>query len=698
MKRQSTKKSNKNNKYWATDTSVNCVATLEDLKDKYYKFLNDTGMLNLWAAVYTTYFKSTSMGPYGGSSGEWNEYQEVSINDFRNLIQHKVGLVINQKPSWEPMSVNSDVESLSQTKLARSLLEYYQDAKRMSVKATNWVLSAALYGEGYLLQTWDASVGALTFANEDEDGSIVSQHEGDIDQRVYEPIDVIRDVQIMDSEQNHWHMIREVRNRWDLAAKYPELGEEIENYPYEQDETQHYVHDPSWNTSADLVVLYRFFHKKTPSVPKGRMIEFLSEDIILRDADLPYEDYPLHRLIDTEIQGKNFAYTDAYDMLELQSLTNGLWSTIMTNLRAFGVQNVLLPEGSNISETQLGGQLNVISFDPAGPPPSALQLCAQPNGVFDALNALSGKLETISGVNSTARGNPPPQVGSGVALSMLQSLNVQYSQGLQSSYVSGMEQVGTTLISIIKNYAQVPRTIAIVGQANASYLKQFEGKDLAKVHRVSVKLGNPMSNTPQGRFALGEMLADKGLITDASQLLTVFETGNLDVLTEGRDAQLIFSKQIIEALRNAEPVPEPVITDDHKLMIRALADLSSDMSIRLEHPELLAPIFEQLMKHMKFLQDPSTSIIMGVLGQEALPPPVDQSQGMAQPGAPIDMSSTTNMPNPNGNKMAQAANATGQGKPMPQQPAPPKAPNNVGNLNLKLARPQMPQAGNGGPQ
>jgi hypothetical protein len=682
---------NKEIGYWASKSSQECVGHLEGMRKEYYRYLNNTGLMQLWAAIHMAYYKATSVGPYGGSSGEWNEYQNVSINDFRNLIQHKVGLVINQKPVWEPMSINSDVESLAQTKLAKSLLEYYQDAKRLSVKATNWVLNASLFGEGFLLQTWDATTGAVTFADQDEMGNTVVQHEGDVDQRVYAPIDVIRDCSITDSEQNHWYMVRETRNRWDLSAKYPELANEIENHPYKRDDTEHYIYDPNWDKAEDLVTLYRFFHKKTASVPKGRMIEFLSEDIILRDADVPYEDYPLHRVIDTDLQGRNFGYTDAYDMLELQSLTNGLWSTIMTNLRAFGVQNILLPEGSNISETQLGGALNVITFDPSGPPPVALQLTAQPQGVFDALNALSAKLETISGVNSTARGNPPAAVGSGVALSMLQSLNVQYSQGLQSSYVSGMEQVGTSLVSLLKNYAQVPRTIAIVGQANSSYLKQFQGKDLDKVHRVSVKLGNPMANTPQGRFAMGEMLAQRGLITDASQLLTVFETGSLDSLTEGRDAQLILSKQIVEALRSGESVPEPVITDDHKLMIRALADLTSDMSIRMEHPELIGPIFEQIMKHMKFLQDPNIAILMGVLGQEALAP----SQPIANGGqpAPIDASQTTNNP-----AMPQKP-PTGASKANPSPASPgnaAKPPNNVGNLPANFAKPQMANAGNGG--
>jgi len=647
--------------YWANDTSDMCVTQLINETNKYYEYLNNTGLIPLWRAVHKQYYHATSVGPYGGPVGEWNEFQQTNINDFRNLIQHKISIVIAQKPDWEPMSINSDIESLAQTKLAKALLNYYQDAKRLSTKANNWVLNAALFGEGYLVQTWDASVGAVTFANTDEDGAQNVFHEGDVDQRVFEPVDVIRDINIDNPEQNHWYMVREVRNKWDLAAKYPELATEIVKQSLVRNTRQHYLsYIYNDNASRDLVYVYRFFHKRTASVPNGRIMEYISSDLILRDSDLPYEDYPIHRIIDTEIKGRNFGYTDAYDLLELQGVKDGLWSTVITNLNTFGVQNVLMPIGAELNESQIGGGLNIIRFDPQdGPPPQALQLCAQPQGIWDAINGLDMKLETISGVNSTARGNPPAAVGSGVALSMLQSLNVQYAQGLQASYVSGMEQVGTSLVNLMKNYANVPRTIAIIGQANSSYLKQFQGKDVDKIHRVTVKLGNPMSNTPQGRYAIGEMLVSKGLVTDASQLLTVLETGNLDVLTEGRDAQLLLSKQIVEALRQGQPVPEPVITDDHKLMIKALADLTSDISLRLDHPELLPPIFKQLMKHMEFLQDPNISVLMTALGQVPLPP--NAPQGQAGGTTNVDLSTTvTPGPNINANKIGQAATASGQ--------------------------------------
>lgn len=664
--------------YWASADVETVVRECENRRKFYYRYLNDVGFMFLWNAVYRAFYAATEQGPFTLNRYQEDNIVDANINDFRNLIMHKVGIIISQNPTFEPMSVNTDVKSIAQCKLAKSLLNYYTDVKRGKAKVQNIVLNAALFGEGFMLQTWDATAGSRKFTLPVEGGTR-QLSEGDVDQRVFEPVDIIRDIQIMDVEQNHWYIVREVKNRYDTAAKYPELYNEILNANFERPMDEHYLNYNNWNDTKDLVVTYTLYHKRTAACPNGRIVKFINQNIILSDGDLPMQDYPLHRISDTDIKGKNFAYTDAFDMLGLQDLCNGLASTVVTNLNAFGVQNIIVPFGSNVSETQYGGKLNIIEWDPqSGGVPQALQLTAQPDGVWNALNYLNTKLEIVSGVNSTARGNPPPQVGSGVALSMMQSLNIQYAQGLQTSYVTFMETSATALINLLKDYAQLPRIAQITGEANSSYLKEFKGSDLLNVNRVVAKLSNPMTNTVQGRYTIGEMLASKGLIKDASDLLTVLETGNLDTLTDGRNMQLYFCRTIVEKLRNGEDIPLPAITDDHLLHIRHLADLAADVDIRMNRPDLLVRINDQILAHMKFLQDPSVSMLMVALQQQPLP--VNQPAQSAQApqgaggGANIQMntSAPVNIQGSNQNAAAQAA--ISQGKPMPpviEQPGTP---------------------------
>ena len=70
-------------------------------------------------------------------------------------------------------------------------------------------------------------------------------------------------------------------------------------------------------------------------------------------------------------------------------------------------------------------------------------------------------METISGISSVTRGNPEASLKSGTALALIQSMSLQFISGLQQNYVKLIEDVGTNLINILKDYAKTPKTIAI---------------------------------------------------------------------------------------------------------------------------------------------------------------------------------------------------------------------------------------------
>lgn len=260
-------------------------------------------------------------------------------------------------------------------------------------------------------------------------------------------------------------------------------------------------------------------------------------------------------MIDSNISNTNFSTTDAFDMLQVSDLLNGLWSTVISNQRAFGVTNIIMPIGANISESQLGGALNVIEYDAlSGGEPKALELLKTPPEIFTTIDRLTAKLNTLSGVNSTAQGNPPTGVTSGVALSLMQSMNIQYNQGLQENYITIMSNVGTALINLTKQNATTERVVEVVGKAKASLAQSFTGKDLDSVTRVVARPGNPATQTIAGRYALAEMLVQNKLVDNPSMLLTVLETGSLDTLTEGAEVANINIKAENEAMREGKTV------------------------------------------------------------------------------------------------------------------------------------------------
>jgi hypothetical protein len=223
----------------------------------------------------------------------------------------------------------------------------------------------------------------------------------------------------------------------------------------------------------------------------------------------------------------------AYDLAPIQDAINSLYSVVVTNQSSFGVQNILIPKGCDLTPSQIMDGLNLITYDAQFGKPESMNLTNTPAEIFNFISRLESIMETISGVNSVARGNPEPSLKSGSALALVQSMAIQFISGLQQSYTNLLEGVGVGLINILKSNATTPRMIEISGKKNRSYTKEFINTDLSNINRVVVDVGNPLSRTSSGRVQMAENLLqympDK---INPMQYLNVINTGQLEPLTE----------------------------------------------------------------------------------------------------------------------------------------------------------------------
>lgn len=673
--------------YWAALPAREAISECENRRKEYYKHVNSKGYMYIWRLVNDFYYSATARGALSTAAGDWNELQDVEFNVFQNLIKHKVGIVINQRPTWDPMAQNSDPTTLAQTTLAKSILSYYTEIKGYDKKMERAATAAAKFGEAFVVQTWDASEGKLTakLPSVDEMGNetVTNIFEGDLDCRVHEPIDVIRDCAIKEHDQNHWFIVRQTMNKWNLAAKHPEMYHEIISCTLDHVHDEHYLTYDADDEEAgkDLVYVYTLYHKKNAALPEGRVISYINEDIILSADPMSYQDFPVHRMIDTPISNTNFSTSDAFDMLQVADLLNGLWSTVVTNQRAFGVSNIIMPVGSNINASQLGGSLNIIEFDPlSGMKPEVLELLKTPAEIFNTIDRFTSMLNILSGVNSTAQGDPPPGVTSGVALSLMQSMNIQYNQGLQQNYIIIMSSVGTALINLTKQNATTERVVQIVGKAKASLAQTYTGKDLENVTRVVARPGNPMAQTVAGRIGLAELLLQNKLVDNPSMMLTVIETGSLDVLTEGAEVGNINIKAENEAMREGKTIPV-FVTDDHLAHLREHAKISSDIHMRTapagsKEAEIMANVLQHMAEHTKILGDPTFAPLLMAIGQTPLQLAPGQVGYSAPPASAAPAGSTTNisLTTPQGtapgSPQPPGANQAAAAVPPPKQPAP----------------------------
>lgn len=648
-------------------------------------------LIKSWQAYNGNYYQNSHQISYGG---EQEELVNLAVNHYRNLSTHMLNMITGSRPSFQSRAVNTDRKSLIQAELSNGLLDYYMREKRLErylKKAAELSISMA---SGYIKMEWNATSGEIfdyiepdpaSIVDYDEDGNPLDEngnvleptpiYEGDIEFRNLSPLDVFFDTNKEEFDQNDWIVCRTTVNRHILAARYPELAEEIMTVNTINKEKERTVSVTPYDETEDVFV-YEFLHRKCEAIPNGRHVIYLDKDIVLEDTVMIYDRLPVYRIAPSDILGTPFGYTPMFDLLPLQDAVNSLYSTIMTNQNAFGVQNILNPEGNNIKVNQLEGGLNFIEYTPmpqapGGGKPEPLQLTNTPQEVFNFLQMLERAMETISGVNSVARGNPESSLKSGNALALVQSQALQFMSGLQQSYIQLLEDVGTGVINLLKKFARVPRVAAIVGINKSTKITQFSSDDIKDINRVVVDVGNALMQSTAGRAQVAEnllqMMPDK---MSPEKYIQVLNTGNLDLMIEGTMNEMDSIRDENEMLiKGGNPLA--VALDHHALHIREHRDVISNQELR-QDPDLVQRTLNHIQEHLDLMRttDPD---LLAIIGEQALAPqggqPINPMQGQPPQGqgVPQDVMGTTAPPTMDGSGVA-PAQPPGEFADLPQNP------------------------------
>jgi hypothetical protein len=670
------------NKYFAAKDATDTAAVLEAKVDEWSNSLDSNGFLeklrSCYLAYHGAYYDTTSSGHQISFSGEQGELVNFPVNQYRNIATHMLVMTTANRPTMECRATNTDYKSQRQTLLANNILDYYMREKKLENYLKQAAEYAIVYGAGHIVMSWNATRGEMVDYIEETKTKI---YEGDIDFEALSPFDVIYDSS-KENNNHDWVMIRRWKNKYDLAEKYPEFAEKIKGLATKSDLQKFRIGVSNILDTTDDVQVMEFFHNRTDSVPDGRYMMFLTSDIVLEDTALPYRVLPVFRIAPANIHGTPYGYTPMFDLLPLQEELNSLYSTVATNQNAFGVQNVLNPRGTDISVNQLVGGLNVLDYNAQAGEPKPLNLTQTSPETFKFIEIIEHAMETISGINSVARGNPESSLKSGTALALVQSMALQFISGLQQSYVELIESVGSALIKILQDFAHTPRLIAIAGKKNRNYMKEFSSEDIKHISRVIVDIGNPLSRTTAGRVQMAQELIQYGEITP-KQYVSVIETGSLDEVTEDIVDENLLMRHENELIMDGEK-PILTITDSHKDHIDYHRSILFDPDLRKD-PLLVQLVTEHIQEHINALRTTDPALLQ-LLNQQPLPPlpvpgampPPPGPQGGPPPmpgGAPDQM-----MPPPPGltGPQIEGGSITGPGLPNAQNiPNLPKVPANL---------------------
>ncbi len=674
--------------YFAAKPIDELASTLESKVSDYYTFIQTSGIFQRIRKSYQAYYGLSDRGFYSSglsTAGDQDELTTIKVNHYRSIILALLNMTTAQKAAFEVRAANTDSKSQAQAILADGILDYYLREKRLDRVLRSAVEICLVMGEGYVSATWEPTSGEQYGVNP-ETGAVV--YEGDLNYDTVTPLDLIKEVNAQSASQTDWVIRRTWKNRFDLAAKHKDKAEDI--LAMSADTSAEFSRLAMTMTISqkdnDLIPVFEFYHRKSESVENGRHVIFLDADTVLFDGPLPYRRLPVHRICAAELHGTPFGYSPTYDLLGLQEILDMLFSTIVTNQATFGVQNIWTKPGSGLTLNQLRGGMN--HFE-SNEPPEPLQLAKTAPETFTFIQTVIQNMETLSGVNSTVRGNPSEELHSGAALAMVASQAVQFNSGLQQAWASLFEDVGTSSFEILQDFAQVPRIAAIAGDHNRSYMKKFSGQDIEHVSRVVVDLGNPMSRTTAGRIEMANQLLQAQKFDAPEEYIQVISTGKLEPLIQNKQSQLINIATENEALR-AGKAPMALITDDHRLHCVEHMSVIDDFDAR-QDPQITSVTLAHVQEHLAQWRSADPAILQ-LRGLQPLAPPPPPPGMLPPPG----------MPGP-GAALPDAGPAPGQAV-APPGPPPPHGQPNMSPHNPPVAEangqkgPRMPSLPKGAPQ
>ena len=686
--------------YFAADQSDNLVAYLEKRSTGWFQTLSESSYLDKiqrsWQSYHGVFYEDSHAITF---SGEQGELVNLPINHYRNIAQNILTMVTSTRPAFQARAINTDYKSQAQTTLANGLLEYYMRDKRLENDLKRAVEYSIVMGAGYIKMEWNSTSGEIYGETDAEVDELTGEelrpgfpiYEGDVEFTVLSPFDVVFDT-TKENTKHDWQLCRSFKNKFDLAAKFPELEDEIIAVKTKSETASRRVTMSAFDDTVDVAV-YEFFHRPTESLPKGRYVIYLNKDTVLVDTVLPYRRLPIFRISPSDILGTPYGYTSMFDLLPIQDAVNSLYSTILTNQHTFGVQNIYAQRDANITMAELSSGLNLIEGDPGSAPPSALNLTSTPGEIFNFLQMLERAMETVSGINSVARGNPDPKqnLRSGNALALIQSQALQFISGLQQSYIHLIEDVGTNLVLLLQDFASVPRVAQISGKASATLMEEFTGDDLSSINRVIVDAGNALSQTTAGRLEMATQMLQMNLIKTPEEYLAIVTTGKLEVMTEGQNKELLTIRAENEELFAGRIDVIAVLTDEHNLHIREHRAVLADPKLR-QDAELVDRVLGHIQEHINILSDPGVAQILLQLGQTPIQSQAMPTQAMEGDGGagPTDITSgapdSQLMTNPAANTPDMQAQMSGQ-LPKPAEPA--TAPNGAPTTAAQMMNQQL---------
>jgi hypothetical protein len=581
--------------YWAAQDREQIGPAVADAFRCYADRVKADGRLAVWRMADRAYH---GRNPDGASyanaheitfAGKSGEVAQIHVGHYRQIVGAQLTIATESRPGVECTATSNDPEAISDTIVARQLLEYDLDEGGLEDDLHTTHERALTFGEGFLVQTWDHHAGELVGTRElspgivddaepgipgVEPGSMPTDdpmalmmappvempvREGRVRVEVRSPLDVARDLDRDEFADQPWYVVRTRVHRWELAARYPEDAakrEAILSAPgVGQDSWSLRSSKLSTGRESDYVYKLTLYHPPSDALPQGRIVEVVDEQP-LEDEPYPYDHMVVHHDVPSLELDSAQGYGDSWDMLAVSQALDASESGMLSVADAGSLIRWRANKDSKTDTRQLDQGMTLVEFASTGQPgergPELMERPEVRGSDLEYTQHHRKNLEMLSGINATLRGSAESEVKSGADRALIATMAVRANSKHQRSLAKLIRSVLNGRVKLYKQFCTEERLVEIAGRDKSGHVASFSSQTLENVRRVRVDIGPPELRLAEGKIALAdEMLEAFGpeVITPA-KYLALRTLGRLDDIDDLIAEQKALARKENDALRD----------------------------------------------------------------------------------------------------------------------------------------------------
>lgn len=614
-------------KDWRQYFWMSGIGIKADKGRRYYYGLNDLG--------------DTSSRPNVG--GNQAQYLRVVLNKLRPIVQRVLAMIAARAPTMTPVAANSDAAAREQSVSAKGILEHVHREHGVDDIDLQVLKVAMCMGEAWRMTTWDAGQGAVTAVEQDQEGrKVPTDWAGDIGYEMLSPFDVARDPSCRDVKKLPWIIARVYRNRWELAAQYPEKADKIlaaREHDYASLGSGYDLRLGVQDivSRGDMVPVLHFFHVDGRAIPGGRAFTCLNEGTWLTDGANPYAGLPVKPCFADGVISTTMGYSNAFDALGIADERNAMETTIFTHTVRWGTRPIVDIVGSGLQHSTLGNGTSVLTVKSKDHLPVPLDVPPIPGEVFKHAEDLDRYMTEALGMNETAMGNPPFSGMPAQLAALLDQKAQEFNDGLSKSWTTYKQECATLELKILQTFADEPRIATIQGKAKQWMLRTWNKDALSGVSLVAFEPQPPGTGSVSWKIAMVELLQrmspEQIAAVPLRDLVNLIRTGEFESPFEADEANRLRIKTENEGLQQGV-VPPIIIARTHwvdipeHLALLAPPDIASQPQVV---DAVLSTVEQKLAAWRSMPPD-----LLALLGGPPPPAPVAPMPGAppAGPGAP----------------------------------------------------------------